>query len=247
MTMSGKTPKYGQRLLINVVDERARDEPERECYSVPRSSDPKDGWRPVTYKQFANAINHEAHKIAKICDPATPGKFPTIAYIGPSDLRYLVVTLAAVKAGCQALLISPRNSLEAQLNLFEATDCHVVYFDPSFQAIVTACVQRREMKAATAEPVEAWFPDEEVPPFPYNKTFAEAEWDPMLVMHTSGTTGLPKPIFVKQGMLAISDKYHNLPEWHGTVTWLQAIEGRAKRTLNPSKWSCGCLWHIGLC
>lgn len=30
--------------------------------------------------------------------------------------------------------------------------------------------------------------------FPYNKTFQEAKGEPLVALHTSGTTGLPKPI-----------------------------------------------------
>jgi acyl-CoA synthetase (AMP-forming)/AMP-acid ligase II len=90
---------YGRRLLHHVVDEVARTDPERECFSIPRSSDPKDGWKPVTYKQYANAINYVAHRIIDTCGPAPAGTFPTIAYIGPNDARYVVIVLAAVKAG----------------------------------------------------------------------------------------------------------------------------------------------------
>lgn len=67
------------------------------------------------------------------------------------------------------------------------------------------------MKAIEVRPVDAWFPDVEVPHFPYNKTFEEAEWDPLVVLHTSGSTGLPKPIVVKHGMMAVSDAFHNFP------------------------------------
>ena len=31
-------------------------------------------------------------------------------------------------------------------------------------------------------------------PYPYAKTFEEAKHEPLLVLHTSGTTGLPKPL-----------------------------------------------------
>ena len=35
---------------------------------------------------------------------------------------------------------------------------------------------------------------ENVRPFPYEKTFKEAAHDPIMIVHTSGTTGMPKPI-----------------------------------------------------
>lgn len=92
-------PTYGRRLLPQVVDHIAATDPERECFTIPRSSDAKDGWKAVTFKQYANAINHVVHRIFATCGHPLAGTCPTIAYIGPNDARYVVVTLAAVKAG----------------------------------------------------------------------------------------------------------------------------------------------------
>lgn len=140
-------PKYGQRLLVNIVDERAQQEPDREWVSVPRSSDPKDGWKKITYKQAANAVNRVAHKLVTLTGRPAEGEFRTVAFIGPNDVRYLVFALGAVKAGYQALFISPRNSLEGQINLFEKTDCHIIWFDAVHKDMVQSWVQERDMQA----------------------------------------------------------------------------------------------------
>lgn len=99
--VNGKNKDYGHRLLPHVLDDIAEREPEREAFSIPRSSDPKDGWKPVTFKQYANAVNYVAHKILTNCGLPPVNKFPTIAYVGPNDARYVVLILAAVKAGYQ--------------------------------------------------------------------------------------------------------------------------------------------------
>ncbi|KAL2129416.1 hypothetical protein VTI74DRAFT_7827 [Chaetomium olivicolor] len=235
--MNGKTTaqptRYGKRLLVNIVDERAQSEPDREWVSIPKTSDPKDGWKKISYKQAANAVNRVAHKLVSTTGLPNKGEFRTVAYIGPSDVRYLVFTLGAVKAGYQALFISPRNSLEGQLNLFEQTNCHIIWFDGAYRDMVQSWVQERDMHALMTFPVDAWFPEEHIEPYPYNKTFEEAEWDPLLILHTSGSTGFPKPIVARQGMLAIADKYHNLGEWKGRRLWVDEMSRRSKRTLHP--------------
>ncbi len=232
---SGETSQHGRRLLVHIVDDRAKNEPNREWVSIPRSSNPQDGWKKITYKQAANAINRLAHKITEMRAgmDALPGAVPTLAYIGPNDARYLVVCLGAVKAGCQALFISPRNSQEGQLNLFEKTDCRVLAFDAAYKSTVLPWLQEREMFAIMVPLIDEWFPDE-YEPFPYTKTF-EAEWDPLVVLHTSGSTGLPKPIVVRQGMVAIADKFHDLPEWQGTQNWIRGAAERATRFFVPSE------------
>ncbi|KAK3307162.1 uncharacterized protein B0T15DRAFT_553631 [Chaetomium strumarium] len=228
-----ETPSYGKRLLVNIVDERARTEPDREWVSIPRSSNPSDGWKKITYKQAANAINRVAHRLASSTGVPPPGEFRTVAYIGPNDVRYLVFALGAVKAGYQALFISPRNSQEGQLNLFELTDCHIIWFEAGYVNMVQSWLQERDMYAIMTFPVDAWFPKEDIEPYPYNKTFEEAEWDPLLILHTSGSTGLPKPIVCRQGMLAVGDKYHNLPEWKGRRIWIDEMAQRCKRIMTP--------------
>lgn len=93
-----------RRLVPNIIDELAKTDPEREAFSIPRSSDPKDGWKAVTFRDYANAINRAAHRLVETCGVASPGSFPTIAYIGPNDARYVVVLVAAVKAGYKVTL-----------------------------------------------------------------------------------------------------------------------------------------------
>lgn len=84
-------------------------------------------------------------------------------------------------------------------------------------------------------PVADWFPEETIEPFLYTKTFEEAEWDPLLILHTSGSTGLPKPIVVRQGMVAIGDKYHNLGKWKDRTIWMREMARLSKRILLPSE------------
>ncbi|KAI0016851.1 nonribosomal peptide synthetase [Xylariomycetidae sp. FL0641] len=79
------------------------------------------------------------------------------------------------------------------------------------------------MHAVEVGPFDAWFPEHDVTPFPYNPTFEDAEWDPLLVLHTSGSTGIPKPIVCRHGMLAIGDAYHNVPDWEGRPTFVKGF------------------------
>jgi len=53
--------------------------------------------------------------------------------------------------------------------------------------------------------------DENVALYPFDKTFAEARLDPLVIMHTSGSTGFPKPVFVKHGTWAAMDAYQMIP------------------------------------
>ncbi|KAI1801790.1 acetyl-CoA synthetase-like protein [Daldinia bambusicola] len=222
------------RLVPNIIDNVAKEDPEREAFLIPRSDNPKDGWKSITFREYANAVNQIAHKIVEKCGTPSPGSFPTIAYVGPNDARYVVLLVSAVKAGYKALFISPRNSLEGQLSLFENTDCRFLAFPKSFRGLVSPWLQKREMKAIEVEPVEAWFVEQDVEPFPYGKTFKQAEWDPLVVLHTSGSTGIPKPVVAKHGMIALHDCYHDLPLFDdGYEPWLRAYAKVSRKNFIP--------------
>ncbi|CAJ2512511.1 Uu.00g055260.m01.CDS01 [Anthostomella pinea] len=231
--MAATKEQFGRRLVPHVIDDIAQTEPTRECFAIPRSNNPQDGWKPVSFKQYANAINHVAHRIIEICGHPPANTFPTIAYIGPNDARYVVMVVAALKAGYKALLISPRNSQEGQMSLFDKTDCRVLAFPASHRKMVQPWLQEREMQAVEVGPMEKWFVEHDVTPFPYTKTFAQAEWEPLVVLHTSGSTGIPKPIVCRQGMMAIGDAHRNLPEWEGKRPFIYEWAQRSKRSFDP--------------
>lgn len=214
LTDTTKPAQTVPRLLPHIVDEIAASEPSRPFQYQPRSNKAEDGWVPVTYKEFANAINHVAHIVSKTVKQNSTEEFPTFAYVGPNDVRYGILTLAAIKAGCKALFISPRNSIEGQLSLFERTNCNCIWYAESFHLVVRTWLCERKMKSLVVPPLNEWL-HSSPPPLPYNKTFEEARWDPLVVLHTSGSTGIPKPIVVKQGGLAVVDTFRDLPDYMG--------------------------------
>lgn len=87
-----------QRLLPIAIDEIARLEPEALYAEYSTSSTSYDeGFTPVTFAQFANAINGVAWLLVN--ELGQGRNHETVAYIGASDLRYMVMAMGAVKAG----------------------------------------------------------------------------------------------------------------------------------------------------
>ncbi|KAJ9164701.1 hypothetical protein NKR19_g1128 [Coniochaeta hoffmannii] len=66
--MDGDTaagPQYGRRLMVNIINDVARKDPERTWIMIPQSATPKDGWKSVSFKTAANAINRIARKVSR--------------------------------------------------------------------------------------------------------------------------------------------------------------------------------------
>lgn len=103
----------GRRLLPVLVDEIAATDPERTFVSTPKSSDLADGFIDISYCEFAKAVNRCAWWLRKELGEHTEQK--TVLYLGPLDLRYLIIILATAKAGhivsleclCEALVSNP--------------------------------------------------------------------------------------------------------------------------------------------
>ena len=89
--------KYGRRLLVTVVDERAKESPDRIWASIARSN-ANDGFRDVTIGELSRAVNFVSwwleERIGRSKDT-----IETISYIGAPDVRYGIMFLAAIKLG----------------------------------------------------------------------------------------------------------------------------------------------------
>lgn len=93
------TIEPGRRLLPVVIDEIASSDPDRAWASIPISSTLSDGYRDVSYSSFANAINRAAWLLESTFGHAS--NFEAFAYIGKSDMRYHIMSMAAAKTGYQ--------------------------------------------------------------------------------------------------------------------------------------------------
>ena len=87
--------KNYQGVVPTAIDEIAQRTPNAVFASIPKTSNPVDGYKDVTYKLYADTID----RAALLLEESIKGKDhgDTIGYIGPSDLRYVILAIAAVK------------------------------------------------------------------------------------------------------------------------------------------------------
>jgi acyl-CoA synthetase (AMP-forming)/AMP-acid ligase II len=89
--------KCGLRLLPNFIDETALHNPSLVFVEVPQTASIDEGLRRITFSSLARSIDKCAWWIQNRLGKGQ--NFPTLAYIGPHDLRYLFLVLGACKAG----------------------------------------------------------------------------------------------------------------------------------------------------
>ncbi|KAK8199263.1 uncharacterized protein BKA78DRAFT_358465 [Phyllosticta capitalensis] len=206
-----RSAPYGQRLMTSLIDSYAEHEPDRVYASIPINDDDlSQGYRDISFFQFAAAINRAAHwldsTLGKV-DRKPGDPFDTFAYTGPRDLRYPILVVAASKVGRRVVMPSLLASVEAQVHIANVARCTTFICGadyPFIPAVANQIPGSKIIKAPSWEELLAE-PDS-APRYPYTKSFEEAKNDEIFIFHTSGSTGLPKVYTTTQGMQARIDK-----------------------------------------
>lgn len=177
------------RLLPQIIEDIANEEPDRVFVALPKNNDISSGVIEVTAGQLARAIDRAAWFLERTVGCSR--SFETLTYIGPHDLRYPILSVAAPKVGYKSFFVSPRNSLEGQSNLFMETQCSLLLTPASMPPGVAPLIDKLQLRHVIVPGVEAWLDDRDpVDQYPFLKTYKSSYLDPYMVIHTSGSTGM---------------------------------------------------------
>ncbi|KAI4649945.1 putative NRPS-like protein biosynthetic cluster [Alternaria triticimaculans] len=219
---TGGEPDYGRRLIPQIMDQVARDHPNRVVFSIAKPSGAGLAYRDISARAFAKAVDKTAWWLHAQIGESTSVR--PVGYIGPHDLRHVLLTYACVKVGYAALNLSPKNSVEGALAVLEATDCDIWAKAGEVPAVplVKNFLERRSMKLLELPLLDDLLDAEDTKPFPYTKTFETSASDPFCYLHTSGSTGVPKPIPWSHSLIGTMDAIRLLPPVdgdEGLVPW----------------------------
>ncbi|KAL3435740.1 hypothetical protein BDV09DRAFT_203867 [Aspergillus tetrazonus] len=186
MSRLKESKQAGRRLLLNYIDAVAAVEPTKVVFTQIISFDPPVQYD-LTYQELANIVNRQA------------------CYVGPSDARHLILSLAAL------LLLSPRNSVAIHEHLIKETQSAAILYDSSFSTAITELTSLSQISAVQAPGLVDLLSDTTLAnEYPYRDTFEDASDKPLVVFHTSGSTGMPKPVTFVHSALAAVDSLRGL-------------------------------------
>ena len=113
------------------------------------------------------------------------------------------------------IFTSPRYSALAQAKLLQATRCSKMLVPSMGGLPIVNDIAHEHGSLRIIKIPSVWkLIDTPSRSFPYKKTFAEARTEPLMVLHTSGTTGFPKPIIWSHEWIAAyaAERYLDPPE-----------------------------------
>ncbi|KAF2420725.1 acetyl-CoA synthetase-like protein [Tothia fuscella] len=232
---------YGKRLIPQILDSLAVAEPDRIIYSLSSFPNGTSHFQPISAGAFTKAVDKTAwwlHNQVRGQDGTQNGdhgegngdsskKILPLGYIGPrsfsfidmrkDDLRHILLIYGAIKANCAALFLSPKNNTEGALAVLNAAKCDI-WVKPHEQAtlpLVESFTKQKPMMIIELPSLEELLDADTTEPFPFQKTFEEAVNEPFCITHTSGTTGVPKPISWTHGLIGSLDAVRLLPPTEG--------------------------------
>ncbi|EJT71508.1 hypothetical protein GGTG_10765 [Gaeumannomyces tritici R3-111a-1] len=228
MTPIDMAAEMDRTLLPHRLKQLAETEPDRIWASCAVSQDvAKDGFRDFTLAQYARAVDRMSwHMEAALGGKS--GTFETVMYFGLPDVRYGIVLMAAINTGYKVMFCSHFNSAYFNQSLCERTGCGAVLHSEGVAPTVDALLEALPSVRAVPVPGLAELVDlggeDPVPPYPYDKNFDDGIDDPMFVTHTSGTTGLPKPVVMTQRSLIIASAWTKVPDLDGRPPVAKVME-----------------------
>lgn len=123
------------------------------------------------------------------------------------------------------LLISPRNTVSDRISLFQSTDCKVLLTLAEPQSPVVSAILKKDPIQTVYTPGVYELLESSYAHYPFPKIFADAKDEPLVIVHTSGTTSGPKPIIYTHDFAASYIQWSQLeapPGFESQVSLVQS-------------------------
>ena len=198
--------KDGPKLLASRIDWYANNDPTKPVASIPRDhGDLSRGYRDISYQVFASAIDRASWWLDDhLSNDETDKLTHPFTYYGPVDLRWLIFFVAGIKTSRKMLLAVSNASVPSVQHLFNATQCTTALHSNTQDTkdLIEKFLKGSSIQCTLAVPELAeLLSSEPCKPYIYSKTFDQTADDAIAILHTSGTTGLPKPLYYTNRMI----------------------------------------------
>lgn len=247
--VEARIKEYGRLWTIDdLIRVRAQDEVQCPILGYPRHDDKPSDYEYFTGKDLDRMVDETCHRLVRAGLETNSSK--TVALFAPSDLSFVVTLFALFRLGCKVLIMSIRLGETACLNLLATAACDTVLYGSTARIAATVADLTKADAGLRFLPMPAR-PDFDQPdqpaPAPFVRPIADREAEHArvsLIVHSSGSTGLPKPLSLSHRSLTTTlatgtglRAFGTLPWYHvhGLLTSLMAMWMRRPAHLFPAR------------
>ncbi|RFU27752.1 hypothetical protein B7463_g8586, partial [Scytalidium lignicola] len=219
------------RLLVNVIEAKALLIPDETYLLYAENSNwEQDGYKTLTWKQFNNAINKAAIWLDEKFSAADTNNDQIFAYFGPNDM--FIPDGRMTHDGTVAIL------KQLGCKMWITTNDQV----DAYKALVS---EIPDLELIAVPDLEFFVHSSDIKPYPFSKTWEEIKDGTAWIIHTSGTTGTPKPINITHGYISALDGWNILFERHRprNITFEHMVGSRTL-TAAPPQWVVGVAFNL---
>lgn len=237
------TPTFYARSLTELVALRACEYAFDDANLATQSDEPAihtgaaefgDKLKTLTYSDVAAAVDRLAAYYASLdLQPVSDGVPPerVIAVLTSTAVDESLLEVALAKLGLTSLLLSVNNSVAAVAHLCKITNATHLIFGPKYASVAAEAQSLLKGEGITLKILpETRFPlwgkggvrDAKIPSFPARLTPEQESKRTCVILHSSGSTGFPKPVYVSHyGLIAnaavsvAKTGFSALPLFHG--------------------------------
>ncbi|KAI1262495.1 hypothetical protein F5Y18DRAFT_397366 [Xylariaceae sp. FL1019] len=144
----------------------------------------------ISFQDLENCSNRAAWILDSLPDRR-------MLYMGPNDIRYAIWLIAAIKANKCVVFPSLVSPVSTNRRFFETVGCKTLLYAPEAKSQMMPLLKEinESIECMATPSYDDLMNKEGAPTYPFNATFDEVQHEAFLILHTSGTSGHPKPVF----------------------------------------------------
>ncbi|OLN97928.1 Iterative polyketide synthase CazM 2 [Colletotrichum chlorophyti] len=190
------------RTVTDLLLRRVQEAPDVDVLAYPATARGKDDYVNYTAKDLDRFADEAARKYAQaglLPENPAASQAEVVALLANSDLNYVVSMFALSRMGFAVLYLSTRLSPEAYANLLKKTNCNRIVISDRYSDMASQINEQSPISTfSILDKADYDLPNpsgERFPVFTHPNSLQRMSF----IVHSSGSTGLPKPIFQTHG------------------------------------------------